>query len=67
MPDTLSQRYVLTSESNQTGVWFEDIRSGRKFAGMIASGRAALLVVGIDGKLLASYNWSNLRVSATVF
>jgi hypothetical protein len=49
--------YVLTSESNQTSVSFTDLRSGKSFAGTLPSGHAALLLVGADGKLLASYNW----------
>jgi hypothetical protein len=49
--------YVLTSESNQTNVSFTDLRSGKNFSGTLASGHAALLLVGSDGKLLASYNW----------
>jgi hypothetical protein len=51
--------YVLTSESNQSEVSFEDLRSGKRFSGELASGRAALLLVGTDGKLLATYNWPN--------
>lgn len=49
--------YVLTSESNQTAVSFKDLRSGRKFSGTLANGRAALLLVGTDGKIIATYNW----------
>jgi hypothetical protein len=49
--------YVLTSESNRSEVSFEDLRSGKKFSGKLPSGRAALLLVGVDGKLLATYNW----------
>jgi hypothetical protein len=49
--------YVLTSESNRSEVAFKDLRSGRKFSGTLPSGRAALLLVGTDGKLLASYHW----------
>lgn len=49
--------YVLTSETNATEVEFADARSGRRFAGTLAPGRAALLLVGTDGKLLASYHW----------
>jgi hypothetical protein len=49
--------YVLTSETNATGVEFTDGRSGRRFAGRLAPGRAAILLVGTDGKLLASYHW----------
>jgi hypothetical protein len=51
--------YVLTSESNQQQVSFTDLRSGRSFSGSLASGRAALLLVGTDGKLLANYRWPN--------
>ena len=49
--------YVITSESNRQQVSFVDARSGRRFAGTLASGRAAILLVGEDGKLRASYNW----------
>jgi hypothetical protein len=51
--------YVLASESNRSEVSFEDLRSGRKFSGKLASGRAALLLVGTDGKLVATYHWPN--------
>ncbi len=50
--------YVITSESNQTEVNFVDVRSGKRFAGALASGRAAILLVAADGRLLASYDWS---------
>jgi hypothetical protein len=50
--------YVITSESNQTQVNFEDMRSGKRFAGTLASGRAAILLVGTDGRLIAAYNWA---------
>jgi len=49
--------YVLSSESNRSEVSFQDLRSGRTFQGTLPSGRAALLLVGTDGKLLASYHW----------
>ena len=49
--------YVITSESDRTAVSFADARSGRQFEGSLSSGRAALLLVGADGKLIASYNW----------
>lgn len=49
--------YVIASESNQQSISFMDIRSGRKFSGKLSSGRAALLLVGTGGKLLATYNW----------
>ena len=49
--------YLLTSESNRSEVSFIDLRSGKTFSGTLPSGRAALLLVGTDGKLLASYHW----------
>jgi len=49
--------YVLTSESNQAQLDFTDVRSGKRFAGTLAGGRAAILLVGVDGRLLAAYNW----------
>jgi hypothetical protein len=49
--------YVLASESNRSNVSFQDLRSDRKFSGTLPSGRAALLLVGTDGKLLATYHW----------
>jgi hypothetical protein len=49
--------YVLTSESNQVRVEFTDARSDKSFFGSLESGRAAILLVGADGKLLATYNW----------
>ncbi len=49
--------YVITSESNREHVDFKDVRSGREFTGTLASGRATILLVGADGKLLATFNW----------
>lgn len=49
--------YVLTSESTRGEVNFKDVRSGKSFHGTLAPGRAALLLVGTDGALKASYNW----------
>lgn len=49
--------YVITSESNREHVDFTDVRSGREFMGTLARGRAAMLLVGADGKLLATFNW----------
>jgi hypothetical protein len=51
--------YVLSSESNRSDVSFKDLRSGTTFAGTVPSGRAALLLVGTDGKILASYHWTS--------
>jgi hypothetical protein len=49
--------YVVTSESNQTQLNFTDVRSGKSFSGKLYSGRAAILLIGVDGKLLATYAW----------
>ncbi len=49
--------YVLTSESNRKTVSFHDMRSGKDFSGDLDPGRAALLLIGEDGKLITSYNW----------
>ena len=52
-----STLYVITSESNQTAVSFHDVRSGKDFSGHLQSGRAALLLISEEGKILTSYNW----------
>lgn len=49
--------YVITSESNQMAVSFEDARSGKKLVGSLEPGRAAMMLVGADGKVIATYNW----------
>jgi hypothetical protein len=49
--------YVVTSESNQASVFFHDVRSGKDFSGRLENGRAALLLVSDEGKVLTSYNW----------
>lgn len=49
--------YVLASEADQRDVSFRDERSGRQVSGQLLPGRAALLVIGDDGDMLASYNW----------
>jgi hypothetical protein len=49
--------YVLTSETNQKAVSFHDERSGKNFSGHLENGRAALLLISDEGKLIASYNW----------
>jgi hypothetical protein len=48
---------VLSSESNQEAVSFTDKRSGEYVTGEISPGRTTLLLIGEDGKELASYNW----------
>ncbi len=50
--------YVLTSESDGVReISFRDIRSGKQVTGSLQPGRAAMVLVGADGALLASYNW----------
>jgi len=49
--------YVLTSESDQHEVSFRDRASGKQFSGKLDPGHAALLLIGNDGSVLASYNW----------
>jgi hypothetical protein len=49
--------YVLTSETNQKAVSFHDVRSGKNFSGQLENGRAALLLISNEGKLISSYNW----------
>jgi len=49
--------YVITSESAGTSpVEFRDNLSGRNFEVNLAPGRAALMLVGKDGRVIASYN-----------
>jgi hypothetical protein len=50
--------YVITSESNRRQVEFTDLSSGKRLTGSLANGEAAILLIGKDGKLIASYNWS---------
>jgi hypothetical protein len=50
--------YVITSESaGRSDVSFEDQLSKKRFSGSLPSGRAAMLLVGEKGDLLASYDW----------
>jgi hypothetical protein len=51
------ERATLSFESNQKAVAFHDVRSGKDFSGQLENGRAALLLVSDEGKLLATYNW----------
>jgi hypothetical protein len=50
--------YVITSETNETRVSFQDMRSGESFSGSLEPGRAALLLLGDDGTLITSYHWA---------
>ena len=49
--------YAIVSESSASAVAFEDVRSGKSFSGTLEPGRAALVLVGADGVIKASYNW----------
>jgi glycosyl hydrolase family 42 (putative beta-galactosidase) len=49
--------YVITSESNQSTVAFHDARSGKDFSGHLENGRAALLLISDEGRIITSYNW----------
>ncbi len=49
--------YVLTSESNRKAVVVHDVSSGKEFSGQLENGRAALLLISDEGKLIATYNW----------
>ncbi len=49
--------YVLTSESTGREVSFRDQKSNKDFSAHLEPGRAALLLVGEDGAIIASYNW----------
>jgi hypothetical protein len=50
--------YVITSETNQKKVDFTDLRSGKHVTGLLANGEAAIVLIGTDGKLISSYNWT---------
>jgi hypothetical protein len=51
--------YVLTSESaEELEVSFRDRASGKQLSGPLEPGRAAMLIVGEDGAVRASYNWN---------
>jgi hypothetical protein len=50
--------YVVTSESDKSAdISFRDQVSGQDFSGKIDSGHAAMLLVGDNGRILASYGW----------
>jgi hypothetical protein len=50
--------YVITSETFQQTVSFHDVRSNKDFSSALSAGRAALVLIGTDGRVLASYNWN---------
>jgi hypothetical protein len=49
--------YVLTSETEPKTVSFHDVRSGKDFSTELDAGRAALVMIGTNGKVLAGYRW----------
>jgi hypothetical protein len=49
--------YVVTSETETTTATFEDPRSHVSLSTSLEAGRAALVMVGTDGKIIASYHW----------
>jgi hypothetical protein len=52
--------YVVTSESGRSEVTFTDRASGKQFTGKLEPGRSAMLLIGQDGAVLASYNWKGV-------
>ena len=51
--------YVLTSESaSPQEISFKDGASGKNLSGRLDPGRAALILVGKSGEVLADYNWN---------
>ncbi|MGD0619390.1 MAG: beta-galactosidase [Bryobacteraceae bacterium] len=49
--------YVLTSESGRAEASFRDAASGKVITGQVQPGHAALLLIGEDGAILASWKW----------
>src|SRR5208337_1213025 len=58
--------YVLTSESTGREVSFRDQKSNKEFSAHLDPGRAALLLVGGDGAILASYNWPGANAAKEI-
>lgn len=50
--------YVITSETDEKAVDFTDLRSGKHLTGSLQNGETAIVLIGKDGKLISSYNWS---------
>ena len=50
--------YMLTSESTGRDISFRDLKSNKDFSAHLEPGHAALLLVGEDGAIIASYNWA---------
>ena len=53
--------YVVASETEAATATFEDPRSHAWLSTSLDAGRAALVMVGTDGKILASYHWGMKR------
>ncbi len=49
--------YVLTSETGDRQITFHDRRSNHNLSATLAAGRAAILMIGLDGNVLAGYQW----------
>ena len=49
--------YVLTLETATAAFSFRDRRSGKQFTTGLNAVRAALVLIGRDGAVLAAYNW----------
>ena len=49
--------YVVSSQTTAQDVSFRDERSATSFSAHLGAGRAALLLVGNNGRTLAAYNW----------
>ncbi len=58
--------YVLTSESTGREVSFRDQKSNKEFSAHLDPGHAALLLVGGDGAILASYNWPGANAAKEI-
>ena len=56
--------YVLSSETETAPVSFTDRRSGKLFSGSLEAGRAAILLVGEHGDILANYHWKPVPITA---
>ncbi len=56
--------YVVASNTDQPDISFRDTRSGREFSSRLEPRRAALLLIGEKGDMLASYNWNGSASTA---
>jgi hypothetical protein len=56
--------YVVSCDTDQSDISFRDITSGKEFSSRLEPGRAALLLIGDRGDILASYNWNSASSTA---